>query len=414
MAYSNKPMPLYSAYLLLSYSSDKASNPYSRYLRYFMPKSSLRKLLLAGAGHAHTGLLRRLIAERPANTEVTLITEEPQTIYSGMLPGWMAGHYSLDEVSIDIEALCRQAGVRFVQGSIAQVKADAGQLFSADKQHFTYDLLSLNTGADTDMRWLEDDADYEANHKITSIRPLSLFVERWQQTLLEAKHSKSYKLAIVGAGAAAVELVMAAQVALRRINSKHQVYLVCGAELLSGFDEKFRQRVIKQLKRHSIKVIYARAESYHDGKLITAGQSLPIDAVIAATGVVGSAWTDNTDLAIIGDGFVAVNAIQQSPSHANVFAVGDVATRVDKDMAHSGVHAVHGGAVVADNLLAYLNDEPMQTYQPRARTLYLLSCGDKYAIGSWGEYSVQGRWVWYLKRQIDKRFIKASQKEYKS
>lgn len=90
--------------------------------------------------------------------------------------------------------------------------------------------------------------------------------------------------------------------------------------------------------------------------------------------------------------------------------MGDVATRVDKNIAHSGVHAVYGGAVAADNLLTFMVDhnKPLQSYQPRRRTLYLLSCGDKYAIASWGKYSWQGRWVWYLKRYIDQRFVASS------
>ncbi len=375
------------------------------------------KLLLAGAGHAHTGLLRRLRNQMPAHTDITLISEQPQAIYSGMLPGWMAGHYSLDEVSIDIKSLCQQVGVRFIQASIAQVAASSNQLVSADKQHFAYDLLSLNTGADTDIRWLNaSHASHENTNNnvnmVTPIRPLHEFTQAWQQILKDANTITRYKLAIVGAGAAAVELVMAASVALKAINPNHQVFLIGGEQLLSGFDDTFRKRAIGQLKRHDIKVLYTRATGYREGHLLTNHDALAVDAVLAATGVVGSAWTTNTDLKTVGDGFVAVNSQQQSVSHRNVFAVGDVATRVDREMAHSGVHAVHGGAVAADNVLAYLNDEPMQPYQPRARTLYLLSCGDKYAIGSWGEYSVQGRWVWYLKRQIDKRFIKASQKEY--
>ncbi|CAN6960184.1 FAD/NAD(P)-binding domain-containing protein [Psychrobacter okhotskensis] len=53
-------------------------------------------------------------------------------------------------------------------------------------------------------------------------------------------------------------------------------------------------------------------------------------------------------------------------------------------------------------------NKPLQSYQPKNRTLYLLSCGDKYAIASWGSVSLQGRWVWYLKRYIDKRFVNAN------
>jgi len=392
----------------------------------FSPKKTL---LLAGAGHAHIGMLRRLSAARlkDADTieaDIHLISEQPQTIYSGMLPGWMAGHYRLHDISIDIKSLCVRAGVRFIQQSLVQVKAASNKVVTTGdgQTDFDYDVLSLNTGADTDMRWLRDHNGYNEHRSdsddnntcaantdtdVIAIRPLSTFITQWQQILKDAQESKKYQLAIIGAGAAAIELVMAAQVALRNINRNHQVTLVCGENLLSGFNSGFRQRVIKQLHRHGITIVRERATDYRDGKLLTTHKSLPINAVIAATGVIGSAWTDSTDLEIEGNEFVAVNDKQQSISHSNVFAVGDVATRVDKYVAHSGVHSVHGGAVEAENLLAYLGDNVMKIYQPKSRTLYLLSCGDKYAIGSWGNVNLQGRWVWHLKKYIDKRFIEA-------
>ena len=369
-----------------------------------------KKLLLVGAGHAHIGLLRRLCVTPLVKSDITLITEQPQSIYSGMLPGWMAGHYILDDIRIDIAVLCKQAGIHLIQQPIVKIDAKSQRVMTTDDRHYSYDVLSLNTGANTDMRWLNN---AETNSVIT-IRPLHSFVNQWSQVLATAQRTDCYRLAIVGAGAAAIELVMAAKVALQRINANHQVSLICGTALLSGFDARFRERVIRQLERLNIKVIYERATAYQNGKLstktISSQQSFSIDTVIAATGVTGAAWTASTDIATVDHGFIAVNAVQQSVSHPNVFAVGDVATRVDKNIAHSGVHAVYGGAVAADNLLTFMVDQnkPLQSYQPRRRTLYLLSCGDKYAIASWGKYSWQGRWVWYLKRYIDQRFVASS------
>ncbi len=373
---------------------------------------SSQKLLLAGAGHAHINLLRRLSVKRLENIEVTLVTEQPQTIYSGMLPGWMAGHYNLSDISIDAKSLCARAGVRFIQRSLAGITATANQLTTLNSESFDYDLLSLNTGADTDISWLNSaQEDVDISTKVIPIRPIYPFIERWQQIIVEAEQCAHYRLAIVGAGAAAVELVLAAQYRLQQINSNnnnnHQAYLICGDELLPSFNQRFRKKVISQLERHNVKVIYARAKAYSEGQLYTDSDTLPMNAVIAATGVTGSAWTQNTDLQTVNGGFIAVNEVQQSVSHNNVFAVGDVATRVDREMAHSGVHAVFGGAIEAENLLAYLKNNPLKTYRPKNRILYLLSCGDKYAIGSWGKYSLQGRWVWTLKRLIDQRFVKS-------
>ncbi len=369
-----------------------------------MPKPQNKKLLLAGAGHAHIGLLRRLIDKPQPNIEITVISHQPYTVYSGMLPGWMAGHYSLDEIRIDIQTLCRRAKAQFVQSAVTRVTATANALTTADKQHFTYDALSLNTGADTAMDWLEQ-TDIAEDNSVIPIRPLPPFIAHWQHILDTAQQVDEYHLAIVGAGAAATELVMAAAFALQRIGVKHKVSLVCGDTLLPDFNPRFRRRVVRQLKRHNINILYTRAIGYEKGQLLTTEQALKVDAVIAATGVTGSAWTTNTDIHTVEGGFVAVNSMQQSLSHPNVFAVGDTSERVDKEVAHSGVHAVFGGQVEGRNLLAYLTGTALKAYQPKNRTLYLLSCGDQYAIGSWGKFSMQGGWVWHVKRFIDTRFV---------
>lgn len=379
-----------------------------------LPQTSpVKKLLLAGAGHAHIGLLRQLIdtKKRLNNLQITLITEQPQTIYSGMLPGWMANHYSLLDISIDAKSLCGRAQVSFIQQSVTKVDADCSLLSTTENNNFDYDLLSINIGADTDVRWLNSAQESADNsQKVIPIRPIYPFVKRWQQIIEDAKQAEQYRLAVVGAGAAATELVLAAQYALQFINPNHQAYLICGDALLSGFHTRFQRQVMNQLRRHNVEIIYDRATGYSAGNLQTSTQLLPMDAVIAATGVTGSAWTQDTTLKTVDDGFIAVNERQQSVSHSNVFAVGDVATRVDTLMAHSGVHAVRGGAVAADNVLAYLANEPLKKYRPKNRTLYLLSCGDKYAIGSWGKYSLQGRWIWTLKRYIDQRFVDSFKK----
>jgi NADH dehydrogenase FAD-containing subunit len=44
-------------------------------------------------------------------------------------------------------------------------------------------------------------------------------------------------------------------------------------------------------------------------------------------------------------------------------------------------------------------------HQPPQHTLNLISCGDHFAIASWGQHSAQGRWVWWLKDWIDRRFL---------
>jgi len=133
---------------------------------------------------------------------------------------------------------------------------------------------------------------------------------------------------------------------------------------------------------------------------------LPADCVVAATGARAPRALGLDGLARDASGFIAVDACYRSTSHGNVFAAGDVSARQDIQLARSGVHAVHAGPVLAANLLAALQGGRLQSYRPRRRSLYLLACGPRFAVASWGRWSAQGKWVWYWKDWIDRRFVR--------
>ena len=75
-------------------------------------------------------------------------------------------------------------------------------------------------------------------------------------------------------------------------------------------------------------------------------------------------------------------------------------------MPHSGVHSVHAGPVLADNLRAVVDGAELnRSYRPRPVSLYILSTANSSAIASYGPVAVEGEWVNDLKRWIDKRWI---------
>lgn len=357
--------------------------------------------MLAGAGHAQLAVLRQLASGRYPEIDATLVTPSIFQYYSGMLPGWMAGHYSVEQSRIDLGPLIRQAGVGLVVGRVASVDANRRRVCLLGGGQLDYDLLSLDTGSELDLSRLA-----LAGDRVLAAKPGQSFERAWQAVLDAATAVRGYRLLVVGAGAAGVELALAAQAAFHSRGLRARVQLVATeAGLLPNASTGFRRRVANQLSSAGIVFHASRAAGVPQGLLLANGNLIEADCVLAATGGRAPAWLQTSCLAL-REGFVAVGDLQRSISHSNVFAAGDICTRIDTRMARSGVHAVKAGPILAANLTAALQGRPMRSYHPRPQPLSLLACGRKYAIAGRGRFSVEGRWVWHWKDLIDRAFIR--------
>lgn len=365
----------------------------------------MKRLLLIGGGHAHLSVLRALAHDKPVGVEVVLVTPALHQNYSGMLPGWMAGHYTSKQCRIDLQPLARAAHVHMVVGRIVGMDAARRCVTLADGRHVEYDILSLDVGSEIDTSWLE-----MAGNKLLPVKPLDEFFDAWRRILATAQDKSQdrpqYCLTVVGGGAAGVELALAARHAFVRAGCDARVDLVVGESgLLAGLAAGVRRRVARFLGNAGVVVHRLRAVGAEQGVLLSDGTLLPADCVIAATGARAPVWLQSSQLMLDENGYIAVDASHRSVSHEHVFAAGDVCARQDMVMARSGVHAVHAGPVLAANLLATLAGGALTSYRPRCRSLYLLACGPQYAVASWGGLSIAGKWVWHWKDRIDRGFI---------
>ena len=114
-----------------------------------MSSSSSKNILLAGGGHSHALLLKRwaMWPKRRPHNSITLVSRSSTVLYSGMVPGLIAGLYERDELTIDLRQLCDRAGVAFVQAEITGLDSEQKCLRLCDRPALRFDLLSLNVGA---------------------------------------------------------------------------------------------------------------------------------------------------------------------------------------------------------------------------------------------------------------------------
>ena len=363
----------------------------------------MKRLVLAGGGHAHLHVLKSMASRRWSDAEIILISPYTRQIYSGMVPGWMAGHYSLDQCSAKLEPLVARSGTRMVKDSIIGLDAERRVVHTAQSGDFSFDVLSLDTGA------LDDSSHLAATGAdLLPIRPLEDFISGWTGLLERYRQSGQAQLVIVGGGAAGVELALAAayRLSVESAVTQTQVTLITGRELLPGHGRRVIERVRRTLESMGILLIKGYARGSEKGLVLKDGTEIPANGVICATGVSPAPWLANSGLALADDGFIAVGNGQQSPSHKYVFASGDVASRIDFPHPKSGVYAVRAGPVLTMNLARALAGQAPTSNRPQKRSLYLLATGSQDAIMSWGSLSASGHWAWKWKDWIDRRFMK--------
>lgn len=360
-----------------------------------------RQLVLLGAGHAHVHTLAHLAKHPLVGVRILLVAPYSGQMYSGMVPGMVAGHYQPEDCLIPLEPLVRRSGVRWLSRSVRALDAQAHTIHLDDGSTLHYDWLSINTGPVQNRALLEQTLPGAREHGLF-LRPIESFAALWPK-VAEMADARPLRFSVIGAGAAGAEMAMALR----------QRFAHCSVTLLSGdgvpganYPESFQRKLRAALKARRITVIRDSAVGIRAGEVqLGSGAFLACDVPLISTGAQAAPWLQGSGLALDSDGFVAVDACQRSTSHPEVFAAGDVSSRVDRALARSGVYAVRAGPALARNLSAAIHGNPPKEHQPPGQTLNILSCGDRRAIANWGHWSAQGRWVWWLKDWIDRRFV---------
>ena len=363
-----------------------------------------QQLLIVGGGHAHLSLLRRWRHEAPRGWRATLVSPHPRQMYSGMLPGWVAGRYALDDCAVSLTGLCARAGIAFVESALIGLDLAHPAALCADGQHRRFDLLSIDTGAEPALSELPGGAEFAQ-----PMRPIEGFIAAWPALLERWKaHGEPFEVVVVGSGAAAIELAFAIsfRAGLEGVRGARVSLAGRDAVPLAGMASGVSRRVMQLLRQRGINWLGDhKAVQVLPGRVqFERGAELPFDACLVATGAAAPRWPGAAGLSTDEAGFIRVDRTLRSLSHPRVFAAGDVAAHADA-RPKSGVFAVRAGAALAGNILATCHGAAPKAWRPQRRALYLVSTADGQALACWGAWSAYGHWVWAWKDGIDRRFV---------
>jgi selenide,water dikinase len=274
-----------------------------------------------------------------------------------------------------------------------------------------YDVLSINIGSTPSARQI---AGVE-EHAI-AVKPIDGFLERFEEARARVlKAQGRARIGVVGGGAGGVELLLSLHRRLTRDvaaagfdpSGLDFTLITSSQELLPTFPARMRRRFAELLRERGVRLVAGgkASEVRADTVLVEGNGPIALDEVFWTTRAAPAEWLAHTGLALDPEGFIKVTGTLQSTSQPEVFAAGDIAAIEGHAPPKSGVYAVRSGPPLAGNLRRLLEGKPLVTYRPQRDALYLISTGERYALGARNGFTFEGAWVWKLKDFIDRRFM---------
>lgn len=369
----------------------------------------VKDLVLVGGGHSHIAVLKSFGMRPMPGVRVTLVTRDVQTPYSGMLPGFIAGHYDYDACHIDLVPLAAFAGARLLHAEAIGIDLALKRALFAGRPPLAYDILSLDIGS----RPKQADVAGSAQHA-TPVKPIDGFAARWQRIVARVtSNPQPLRIGVIGGGAGGVELTLAMQHRLRQLVTERgqdpdrlRFVLVTAGDLLPTHNRKVAGIFGRVLKERDVELhLHTDVAAVEAGGVHCADTVIPLDEIIWVTQAGAAPWLKESGFACDPDGFVHVRDTLQTETDADVFAAGDVAAVKDHPRPKAGVFAVRQGKPLTRNLRLALAGRAPKPFVPQKKFLSLISTGDKYAVASRGAFAAEGRWLWTLKDWIDRRFL---------
>ena len=373
-----------------------------------------RDIVLVGGGHSLVDVLKRFGMKPEPGVRLTLIARDLLTPYSGMIPGYIAGHYSQAEAHIDLRPLAAFASARLIHAPATGLDLADNHVAVAGRPPVAFDLLAIDTGSTPETHGIAG-----VEHALP-VKPIDRFLDSYAALTDRLRaHFGGFRLVVIGGGAGGVELVLAlshrlrsAAVELGKQPEDFSFTLIEADDvLLPSYNAAARRKMTRALRARGVEVRTGAMATQIDerGVTLTDGSRIVSDQTILVTSAGAPKWLGDTALARDDRGFIRVDDQLRSVSHPHIFAAGDAAAMENHNLPKAGVYAVRQGPYLADNLRRAATDKPLQTYKPQGQTLALITTGERYAIAARGPLSLEGEWVWRWKDWIDRRWMEKYQ-----
>jgi len=365
-----------------------------------------KRLVLIGAGHAHMVTLKNLQRFVERGHAVTVIGPSENHYYSGMGPGMLGQTYQPGEIRFAVKKMTERRGGTFVKGKAQSLDPERKLVRLEDGQEIPYDVASCNAGSYVPgLEGLDESAN------IFAVKPIER-LQQAQKKIVQLGENGSGRIAIIGGGASSVEVAGNAVTLLQKHGLKGvSVQIFAGKGLMSRFPA--------WIGKHAEKSLAARGVNIHKGSYVSgmangeitlaSGETHPADLIFLARGVKPSKIFADSNLPTGPDGGLLVNRYLQCSQYPELFGGGDCIYFEEDPLDKVGVYAVRQNPILFANLLAALEGDPLQPFDPGGDYLLIFNLGDGTGILNKGIWRLTGKPAFMIKDYIDRKFIRAFQ-----
>ncbi len=365
-----------------------------------------KHLVLAGGGHAHMVTLSNLRRFIEKGHRVTVIQPSEHHYYSGMGPGMLGRTYTPDEIRFATRRVVEKMGGAFVPGRIDRIDADARSVHLESGGSLPYDVISCNVGSQVPQDMIAGPLD-----DIYLVKPIERLLEA-QRRIIEIASRRGPAVGIVGGGPSAVEI--AGNVwRLARGPGLHpaSIRILTKTTVMPHHPEGVRAKALASLKGRGIELVEnCDVQEIRTGRVAaTSGRTYELDIIFVAVGVKPSPVFLKSGIPTGPDGGLLVNRYLQSTAYSNIFGGGDCIHFQESPLDRVGVYAVRQNAVIWNNLMAALEGDALQPFDPGGGYLLIFNLGDGRGIFYKRPILFGGRLAFIIKDYIDRKFMRRFQ-----
>ncbi|MBF0234599.1 MAG: FAD-dependent oxidoreductase [Desulfamplus sp.] len=400
-----------------------------------------KHLVLVGGGHAHMVTLANLHQFIEKGHRVTVVGPSEYHYYSGMGPGMLGGTYTPEEIRFATRLVVERKGGVFVKGRAVRIDPDKRVISLESGATISYDLLSCNTGSYVPSSTIC--SPYMPNKDIFSVKPIEKLMDAKKAFIAKLSQNRLKTVSIIGGGPSSAEIAGNVwQLAVNyctmnstdsdskniiadsknfEIQNSHivpyiknmipQINIFAGKKFMSNFPENIRRMVVTTMKNRGVHIF---EEGYvkridNDYIVVGSGSRYQSDFIFIALGIKPSDIFKESGLPIGPDQGLLVNKFLQSTRYPEIFGGGDCIYFKDSPLDKVGVYAVRQNPVLFHNLMACLDNQPLQQFNSGEEYLLVFNLGGGYGVLKKKWFSLKGRPAFIVKDLIDRKFMKRFQ-----